>query len=1120
MIKVHLPQRSPSLLTVSLVGALFISAVTHSEARTDGSGKLKTLDEIVKTLPRFDVSVKVIDKLGKPIPGAEVWLYYARGHNGLRDRLAGRGKTAEDGIFGFEKAMLWEPQTEQGRRSHEPHYIVIARHADHGIYFTKLFQGDSADSVEIAIKQNTFGKEKNKTKTITITDKEGNPIGGVRVYLCGGRVLKPEQEALDRKYQYVRFMQDLGIISGITNDKGTVALQLAPGVNYWAEKEGYNRTWIPGNKGIMFTGAQVSGTVRYPDGTPAAGAAVSYVYHGNGLVWDEVTVTDAEGRYIFENVPASGFYYSWMDPETEAGAKGSGGLTASDLRLNSPLLSKKQTFIIRPGEKLQKDLTFQASVKLAGKIIDLTSDKPVPGMELRMLIETGQRYLDSKPVVADENGHFETTVAPGSNVRFSWEESRTEGRYLIDEQWKRQGNYQPSFRKTVTEDETDLLLKVKLVPVGPLSGRVVDKDGNGVARAAVHVHADIPYAKADDAGAFELKAAFTERDFDLYAESPDGSLAGLAHLKAGATTATITLAPTRTFTGEVTNTGGLPAENLKFYMDLRLNGDNIYRVRREPTTDQDGKFTAKNLCPQALMYAWWSSDNKDNRDYDYGNAEIDLAKLAPDEPIRFEAKQYLNTLMGKVTDDGGKPIVEAAIRIGSFDIVQQNERSKQYATDAKGEFEIPRLAPGKVELTITAKGYLTKRFSPDTDSFDFEAVLRSDTGERVNIVKVVNDDDEPLTGVPIHLWISKRPEGAKEITHEMLRAITDKEGVARFELGPAAGKDMVGRSTVECDIEGYDLAYAAADPREELDLVLRIHKSDRHWQGQALDAATGKPLPGATAHVYGVRRENSSSFASCPEEKRMVFHADDKGVIRFERFNEKDGIGVDVTAPGYAKEQKWLSSDRPDEAIFRLSPAGKILGKVVRTDGGELPADLRVHLRMTSGRGSSENLPVEKDGSFSWEHCAPGTYKLSAASPSEEGRKLVCPSDCEAEVKTGQTVKVVIEMEEGVMVCGKMLDAATGKPLSDVKSAYVGSAEGRSYSPIKEDGSWQLYLLPGEHKITYRCMDMKQQKEFRQLKVKKGTPIKDLVIKVDAKTGQASRDDAAQSGTRSRALRR
>jgi len=419
-------------------------------AEAGESGKLKTLDEIAETLPRFDVSGKVIDK--------------------LRDRLAGRGKTAEDGTFGFEKAMLWEPQTERGR-SHEPHYIVIARHADHGIYFIKLFEGDPADGVEIAIKRNTFGKKKNKTKTITITDKEGNPIGGAKVYLCGGRVLKPDQEALDRKYQYVRF--------GTTDDKGTVTLELAPGANYWAEKEGYTRTWIPGSKGIMFRGAQVSGTVRYPDGTPAAGAAVSYEYHGNRLVWDEVTVTDAEGRYLFKNVPASGFYYSWMNPEDEADAKGSGGLVASDLRPNSPFLTRKETFVIAPGEKLEKDLTFQGSVKLAGKVVDLAAEKPVPGMELRILIETGQRYLDTKPVVADENGHFEIAVAPGSNVRFSWEESRTEGRYLIDEEWKRQGNYQPPFRKTVNEDEEDLLFEVKLIPVGPLSGRVLDADGNG-----------------------------------------------------------------------------------------------------------------------------------------------------------------------------------------------------------------------------------------------------------------------------------------------------------------------------------------------------------------------------------------------------------------------------------------------------------------------------------------------------------------------------------------------------------------------------------------------------------------------------------------------------------------
>ena len=218
-----------------------------------------------------------------------------------------------------------------------------------------------------------------------------------------------------------------------------------------------------------------------------------------------------------------------------------------------------------------------------------------------------------------------------------------------------------------------LVFQVKLVPIKSLSGQVVDESGKGVAHATVWFHTEVPSAKADETGAFELKAVYAEKDFDLFAESPDGSLAGLANFKADAETAKIALSATRTYEGEVTNTDGLPANNLKFYMDLKLNDDNIYRVRREPTTDEEGKFTVKNLCPKALYYAWWSSDNEDNRDYDYGNADIDLAKLGPDEPIRFEAKQYLNTLMGKVVDDQGRPVVKAAIRIVSYNMVQQSE---------------------------------------------------------------------------------------------------------------------------------------------------------------------------------------------------------------------------------------------------------------------------------------------------------------------------------------------------------------------------------------------------------------------------------------------------------------
>jgi len=1091
MIEAHSKRRSLFFLIMTVLGLLcaFVPAKVRSAQEPKTAGKLKTLDEIVKT--------------GVPIEAAEVWLYYARGNNGLRDRPAGHVKTGSDGKFLFEKAVVWEPKTEPEER-HIPHYIVIAKHPEHGIYFAKLFEGEPADNVKIAITQNTFGDQKKKDVTITIVDEKGNPIPGAKVYLCGARLLQSDRDKLDRKYHYIRFMQDLGIITGVTDEQGKVTLMLAADGNYWAEKEGYMRTWIPGDKGIMFTGAYVSGTVSYPDGTPAAGAAISYVYHGNSLVWDEVTVADANGRYVLNNVPASGFYYSWMNPEDEAGAQGSGGLVASDLRLDSPFLSKKETFTISPGDKLEKNLTFEEGIKLAGTVIDLTTDKPAPKIQVRMLIETGQRYLDTKPVVTDENGHFETGVAPGSSVRFSWEESRDKGDYLIDNQWRQQGNYQPSFRKTVTKSEEDLVFKIKLVPIKPLSGRVVNENGEGVANAAVYFHSEVPSTKADETGAFELKAVYAEQDFDLFAESPDGSLAGLAHFKAGVTSAEIALSASRTYAGEVTNTDGLPSGNLKFYLDLKLNDDTNYRVRREPKTDEDGKFTVKNLCPKALYYAWWSSDNEDNRDYDYGNADIDLAKLGPDEPIRFEAKKYLNTLMGKVVDDQGKPIARATIQIVGYKMMQQNERNNQHTTDEKGEFEIARLAPGEVELTITAKGYLTKRCRTETDSFDFEAVLRPDTGQRSNQVKVVGDDDKPLANVPVHLRVSKREKDEKEYKKEMMQAMTDAEGIVKFELQLDSDKYVYSGGMIECDLEGYDLACVRANLREELDLVLKVHKSDRHWQAQVLDMNTGKPIEGATARVIGMQIENSGDYAFFEEEQGMEFDSDSQGNIQFARFSIKDRISVDVLAPGYSKEQKWLSARSSDDTVFRLSRAGTITGKVTLTDAGEVPDGFRILLEMTSDRRVREYVPAEKDGSFTCDHCKPGYYKLTADSTSEEGRKLICCSDCQVEVKAGQTVDVVIEMEKGTSVSGTMIEAATGKPPAEREYAYVRTAEGRTqseYSQIKEDGSWELFLPEGEHRIIYRCRGMNLQKDFKQIKVEKGKPVKDLVIKVGAEDG-------------------
>jgi len=232
-------------------------------------------------------------------------------------------------------------------------------------------------------------------------------------------------------------------------------------------------------------------------------------------------------------------------------------------------------------------------------------------------------------------------------------------------------------------------------------------------------------------------------------------------------------------------------------------------------------------------------------------------------------------------------------------------------------------------------------------------------------------------------------------------------------------KYVFDRSIIECDVEGYDLAYAGVDPKEELEFVLKVHKSDQHWQAQVVDMETGKPLPAATAQVKAMQIEGTDNYAFFPEDKVFAFQADSQGHIRLSRFSSKDGISLEVSAPNYAEEQKWFSAERPDDTTFRLTRAGTITGRVTRTDGGELPADLRVSLVRTSGSGRRDYVPVEKDGSFSWDHCTPGSYTLSAISPTTEGRKLICPSACEADIKSGETVEVVIEMEKGVPVCHK-----------------------------------------------------------------------------------------------------
>lgn len=604
------------------------------------------IDDYTQTLPRHDLRGVVLNKNKQPIAGAELWLYYAWGRNGVRDRLVGRGTTDGQGGFVFKQSLAWEPAVGEADRE-PPHYVVIARHADHGIYFTKVFKGDTLNGVTLVMRRSLLGETGNKARThkIMVQDPKGNPIAGARVFLFGARLVKSDLLETEDQYHRMRIRQDIGVAGAVSNVHGMAEVAVAPSAEYCILKEGYQRTWVRGSKAVLFKGASVSGKVSYPDGSPAVRALVQYAYAGyrNKWVFTDFVLTDAQGHYVFDHVPAAGFYYSWMNPEGEKDARGMAGVAAQDLRVGSRFLCQRKCFIIKPGDRLEQDLCFEAGVILAGKVIDVGTSKAVPQMEMELTTETSPHDLASQHVIADANGLFRVTVPFGSDVMYHCYRSRSKDTYLMERELGRPNVYIEDLLFGVTEDHLDVRFRVKLIPLQPLTGQVLDTDGATVANAVVHVHGDLPSARTDDAGVFTLKAAFADRAFDIFAESEDETQAGFVHLEAGTNRAKITLTPTQRFTGQVTSTEGQPVGNLAFHLELRLNKDGISWVRRDLATDQEGAFKVMHLCPEATYHAYWSAAyTNQNRDYAYGDAPIDLNKA--DNTICFTAQKYSERL--------------------------------------------------------------------------------------------------------------------------------------------------------------------------------------------------------------------------------------------------------------------------------------------------------------------------------------------------------------------------------------------------------------------------------------------------------------------------------------------
>ncbi|WP_419189434.1 carboxypeptidase regulatory-like domain-containing protein [Stieleria marina] len=326
----------------------------------------------------------------------------------------------------------------------------------------------------------------------------------------------------------------------------------------------------PGNTDLemdMLQMCWITGTVTYPDGTPAAGVRLQGEGRGDtNHYFRGHTSTKEDGTYELGIYPDQDTMICVVEDDLAAAAV---------------------TDILLPEGKRLDDVDFEL----------------ITGTLVTGLITSGK---DKEPV----EGQTATLIQAGENraslVR--WSTADSEGRYRFR---VGPGQYTLSLagspkKQVVVEDENELLFDKHLdrLPRGILRGMITDSDGNSVADALVigestnaRGHAGFS-TRTDATGLF--KSERWNDDMGLFAMAEKRGLVGYTRVSLDQKRADLVLVPAASVVGTVVDAQNQPIENAWVSLSSRPpRGEIGPSANRQMRTDDKGQFQFKGLPIEA-----------------------------------------------------------------------------------------------------------------------------------------------------------------------------------------------------------------------------------------------------------------------------------------------------------------------------------------------------------------------------------------------------------------------------------------------------------------------------------------------------------------------------------------
>jgi hypothetical protein len=387
---------------------------------------------------------------------------------------------------------------------------------------------------------------------------------------------------------------------------------------------------------------------------------------------------------------------------------------------------------------------------------------------------------------------------------------------------------------------------------------------------------------------------------------------------------------------------------------------------------------------------------------------------------------------GSVLDAQGKPLADVPVGIVSSKHVQALREARPKLalatrTDASGRFQLslPR-SLGRVTVVAQRRDLLSVQQWADLDVRQRELrPLRLSPGLTLT-GRVSDAAGRPLPGVKIFgdAW----PE--EDSTVGPLRQFfveTGKDG--SFVSAGLAARPY----RVHAELAGYgtwERAHVHVDDDADSRTLAITLYSAAYLSGLVTDVS-GRPLS-------GVKLTQGDS-------PRIVAMTDGAGRFRLGPYAKDSQAAVSVTRPGYVSEHLTVRMPRDDLQLV-LTRTGVLRGRVVDAATRSPVQDFQIGFRWRNAGEHSNVLrtpvPVTvtaRDGRFELKDIVPGLSTVTALARGYAPREV--PG---VEIMAGEaTPELLIELQRGITLRGRVIDQASGEPLAGVSITSGGVLEAK-----------------------------------------------------------------------------